>query len=208
MNIYACLIGWKGNCKGSAERIQVSAEKEVKVVKKFLVGFLVIFGVYLYFQGKSEGMEKSMNQIGYVDSEEAKQMKEIIVEEARKVDLPEWIPLTIAEHESRLNPRSVGDNGTSFGLFQLHRGGGLAPDHLTDEQLKDPRINAQIAMPHLKKGYDRGVQQGLTDFALLKYVANTSGWPGNLGPEWTDENMNYNVGLEEVYYRNKGLIKE
>jgi len=114
--------------------------------------------MYLYFQGESEGMERLMNQTSYVDSEEAKQMKQIITEEAKKVNLPEWIPLTIAEHESRLNPRSVGDNGTSFGLFQLHRGGGLAPDHLTDEQLKDPRTNAQIAMPHLMKGYKRGLR--------------------------------------------------
>ncbi|MGQ0418457.1 AMP-binding enzyme, partial [Bacillus sp. HC-TM] len=29
--------------------------------------------------------------------------------------------------------------------------------------------------------YKRGVQKGLTDFALLKYIANTSGWPGDLG---------------------------
>lgn len=198
-----------GNCKGKkAERGQISAEKEVVVVKKFFVGFLVVLGVYLYFQGKSEGMGKLVNETSYVDSEEAKQMKQIIIEEAKKVNLPEWIPLTIAEHESRLNPRNVGDNGTSFGLFQLHRGGGLAPDHLTDEELKDPRTNAQIAMPHLMKGYKRGVQKGLTDFALLKYVANTSGWPGNLGPEWTDNNMKYNIGLEDVYYRNKGVIKE
>lgn len=149
-----------GNCKGKkAERGQISAEKEVEVVKKFFVGFLVVLGVYLYFQGKSEGMGKLVNETSYVDSEEAKQMKQIIIEEAKKVNLPEWIPLTIAEHESRLNPRSVGDNGTSFGLFQLHRGGGLAPDHLTDDELKDPRTNAQIAMPHLMKGYKRGVQK-------------------------------------------------
>ena len=198
-----------GNCKGKkAERGQISAEKEVEVVKKFFVGFLVVLGVYLYFQGKSEGMDKLVNGTSYVDSEEAKQMKQIIIEEAKKVNLPEWIPLAIAEHESRLNPRSVGDNGTSFGLFQLHRGGGLAPEHLTDDELKDPRTNAQIAMPHLMKGYKRGVQKGLTDFALLKYIANTSGWPGTLGPEWTDNNMKYNIGLEDVYYRNKGVIKE
>lgn len=198
-----------GNCKGKkAERGQISAEKEVEVVKKFFVGFLVVLGVYLYFQGKSEGMDKLVNGTSYVDSEEAKQMKQIIIEEAKKVNLPEWIPLAIAKHESRLNPRSVGDNGTSFGLFQLHRGGGLAPEHLTDDELKDPRTNAQIAMPHLMKGYKRGVQKGLTDFALLKYIANTSGWPGNLGPEWTDNNMKYNIGLEDVYYRNKGVIKE
>ncbi len=81
-------------------------------MKKFFVGFLVVLGVYLYFQGKSEGMDKLVNGTSYVDSEEAKQMKQIIIEEAKKVNLPEWIPLAIAEHESRLNPRSVGDNGT------------------------------------------------------------------------------------------------
>ncbi|MEH7457429.1 transglycosylase SLT domain-containing protein [Bacillus sp. JJ1127] len=177
-------------------------------MKKFFVGFLVVLGIYLYFQGESEGMERVIKQASYVNPEEAKQMKQIITEEAKKVNLPEWIPLTIAEHESRLNPKSVGDNGTSFGLFQLHRGGGLAPDHFTDEQLKDPRTNAQIAMPHLAEGYKRGVQKGLTDFELLKYIANTSGWPGNLGPEWTDKNMKYNEGLKNVYYRNKGVVKE
>ena len=32
-------------------------------------------------------------------------------------------------------------------------------EHLTDDELKDPRTNAQIAMPHLMKGYKRGVQK-------------------------------------------------
>ncbi|MCQ6338058.1 invasion protein, partial [Bacillus cereus] len=78
-------------------------------------------------------------------------------------------------------------------------GGGLAPVHLSADELSDPRTNAQLAMPHLMIGYKRGVQIGLTDFALLKYIANTSGWPGNLGPEWTDNIMKYNIGLEDVY---------
>ncbi len=193
-------------CK--AERRQISAKEEVRYVKKFFVGFLIVVGIYTFFRGESEGMDRVINSTSYVDSEEAKQMKQIISEEAEKYNLPEWIPLTIAEHESRLNPRAVGDHGTSFGLFQLHRGGGIAPENVTDEQLKDPRINAQIAMPHLAKGYKRGVEKGLTEFELLKYIANTSGWPGNLGTEWTDKNMNYNIGLENAYYKNKGVMKE
>ncbi|MGQ0453533.1 transglycosylase SLT domain-containing protein, partial [Bacillus sp. SS-TM] len=52
-------------------------------MKKFFVGFLVVLGVYLYFQGKSEGMDKLVNGTSYVDSEEAKQMKPIIIEEAK-----------------------------------------------------------------------------------------------------------------------------
>ncbi|WP_242223247.1 transglycosylase SLT domain-containing protein [Bacillus cereus group sp. BfR-BA-01380] len=177
-------------------------------MKKFFVGFLVVLGVYMFFRGESEGTERAINQTSYVNSEEAKQMKQIINEEAKKCNIPEWIPLTIAEHESRLNPRTVGDHGTSFGLFQLHRGGGLAPENIPEEELKDPRKNAQIAMPHLAKGYKRGMEKGLTEFELLKYVANTSGWPGNLGTEWTDKNMKYNIGLENVYNKNKGVMKE
>ena len=53
-------------------------------MKKFFVGFLVVLGVYLYFQGKSEGMGKLVNETSYVDSEEAKQMKQIIIEEAKE----------------------------------------------------------------------------------------------------------------------------
>lgn len=182
----------------------ISAKKEVIVLKKFFVIFLVFLGIYMIFQNESEGIEKDQ----YLNSEEVEQVKQIIAEEAKKYNIPEWIPLTIAEHESGFNPRAVGDNGTSFGLFQLHRGGGLAPDHLTDEQLNDPRINAEIAMPHLARGYREGTEKGLTGFELLKYTANTTGWPGNLGTEWTDKNMEYNAGLEEVYYRNMGVMKE
>ncbi|MFD3449969.1 transglycosylase SLT domain-containing protein [Microbacteriaceae bacterium 4G12] len=177
-------------------------------MKKFFIGCLIAFGICVFFWSKLEGMERAIPQTSYLNSAEAKQMKQIISEEAKKYNLPEWIPLTIAEHESRLNPRAVGDKGTSFGLFQLHRGNGLAPDHITDEQLKDPRTNAQIAMPHLAKGYERGVKKGLTELELLKYVANTSGWPGNLGTEWTDKNMAYNTGLENVYNKNKSTMKE
>lgn len=192
----------------NAERGQISAKEEGIHMKKFFVGFLVVLGVYMFFRGESAGVGKPVNQMSYVDSEEAKQAKQVISEEAKKYNLPEWIPLTIAEHESRFNPRAIGDQGTSFGLFQLHRGGGLAPENLTDEELKDPRRNAEIAMPHLAKGYKRGMEKGLTEFELLKYVANTSGWPGTLGPEWTDKNMKYNIGLENVYYQNKGVMKE
>lgn len=53
------------------------------------------------------------------------------------------------------------------------------------------------------KSYERGVQKGLKDWELLKYVANTSGWPGNLGEDWTDKNTKYNVGLQQSYKQYK-----
>ncbi|MDM5155556.1 transglycosylase SLT domain-containing protein [Bacillus sp. DX1.1] len=130
---------------------------------------------------------------------EVQKVKETITHIAKQYDIPAWIPLSIAQHESGFNPNTVGDGGTSFGLFQLHRGG-LAPSHLTDEELKNPEVNTKIAVSHMADSYRKGVKQGLEGLELLRYVANTSGWPGNLGTKWTDENTKYNKGLAESFF--------
>lgn len=52
--------------------------------------------------------------------------------------------------ESGGNERAVGDNGTSFGLFQLHKGGMLTTAKLTPEQAFDPETNARVAVKSLK----------------------------------------------------------
>ena len=36
-----------------------------------------------------------------------------------------WQPIALAEGGGRINPFAVGDNNTSFGAFQLHKGGQL-----------------------------------------------------------------------------------
>ena len=48
-----------------------------------------------------------------------------VASKAKKYGVDPILALATAMHESRLNPRAVGDKGTSFGLFQLHRGGEL-----------------------------------------------------------------------------------
>jgi hypothetical protein len=54
----------------------------------------------------------------------------------------------VAWHESRWNPQAVGDNGTSFGLFQLHVGGELG--NLTPQEvMAEPALNAFIAVSRL-----------------------------------------------------------
>lgn len=45
------------------------------------------------------------------------------------------------------SPTSVGDQGTSLGLFQLHRGGELG--NLTQTQAFDPVTNAKVAVSHI-----------------------------------------------------------
>jgi cell wall-associated NlpC family hydrolase len=58
----------------------------------------------------------------------------------------------IAFHESSHDPRNIGDGGTSYGLFQLHRNGG-ALGSMSDAQARrylDPRLNTTFALDHLK----------------------------------------------------------
>ncbi|RFT61254.1 invasion protein [Bacillus clarus] len=134
----------------------------------------------------------------YEKQKEIKNNKLIIREISEQYGMPEWIPLSIADYETKFNRKAVGDKGTSFGLFQLHRGG-LAPAQLSEESLMDAKTNATIAVSNMVNAYERGVKKGLKNWELLKYVANKSGWPGNLGEDWTDNNTKYNVGLEKSY---------
>ena len=58
--------------------------------------------------------------------------------------VPRQLAIAIARVESGLNPRAVGDGGTSFGLYQLHQGGELGS--LTPSQAFDPYTNASVSL--------------------------------------------------------------
>lgn len=64
-----------------------------------------------------------------------------------------YLALATATAESNLDPHAKGDyvNGqpTSFGLYQLHRGGELG--NLTPEQAYDPRTNAEVALTEIAR---------------------------------------------------------
>lgn len=73
-----------------------------------------------------------------------------IVKVARELGVDPTLALADAQVESGFNAKSVGDNGTSFGLFQLHQGGEL--DSLKGSlankktQAFDPETNARVAL--------------------------------------------------------------
>lgn len=50
-----------------------------------------------------------------------------ILDAAKKYGVDDWVALSLAQGEGGLNYGSVGDNGTSFGPYQLHVGGALPP---------------------------------------------------------------------------------
>ena len=72
------------------------------------------------------------------------EIKQIIDQEARKLGVDPLLAEAVAQNESGGNPNAVGDNGTSFGLFQLHKGGELGS--LTPTQAFDPATNAHVAL--------------------------------------------------------------
>lgn len=59
------------------------------------------------------------------------------------------LALATAYQESGFRPTAVGDNGSSFGIYQLHRGGELGS--LTPEQAYDPTRNAQVSLGVVKQ---------------------------------------------------------
>jgi hypothetical protein len=68
----------------------------------------------------------------------------VIIASATAHGVDPYTAIACATAESALNPHAVGDNGTSFGLFQLHEGGELG--NLTREQAFDPKTNADVAL--------------------------------------------------------------
>lgn len=73
---------------------------------------------------------------------------EIIIATAQRLGVDPILALASAKVESGFNPKAVGDNGTSFGLYQLHEGGELG--NLTPQQAFDPSTNAAVALQQFK----------------------------------------------------------
>lgn len=67
--------------------------------------------------------------------------------------------------ESKGDNRAVGDHGTSFGLFQLHKGGMLTTAGLSKEQAMNPETNAKVALSNLAKVVKDGNYSSLGEAA-------------------------------------------
>lgn len=79
-----------------------------------------------------------------------------IVKAAKQAGVDPVQSLAIALEESGGNPRAVGDSGTSFGSYQLHKGGALGS--MTPQAAFDPYANAMAVLPAWAKvGGGRGL---------------------------------------------------
>lgn len=77
------------------------------------------------------------------------QIEDYIIYKAQKEALDVNLVLAIANCESGINPRAVGDSGRSYGIWQIH-----LPAHptITREQAMDPLWSTRWAMDHMSAG--------------------------------------------------------
>lgn len=108
---------------------------------------------------------------------------------ARQYGVPDSVWEDVAYQESGFNPKAVGDNGTSFGLFQLHEGGQLPQQYYNDPQaVFDPALNARLAMPAIARGYQQSGQVNTSSLTWWERFGAISGHPG--GPAGSPVNAN------------------
>lgn len=93
--------------------------------------------------------------VGAVDQGAAANAKVVAqVARERGVDPVAAVAMMLVESGGRAT--AVGDDGTSFGLFQLHEGGMLTAAGLTADQAFDPRTNASVALKSLRHEWEKG----------------------------------------------------
>lgn len=97
-----------------------------------------------------------------------------------------------AKAESGFNPRAVGDNGHSVGLFQMHdagAGAGLGAARY------DPEVQARIMVPRYVAAYNKYKAMGYTGPQLAAWVAAEAEHP--LG--WDNPNSAAHAGYRSAY---------
>jgi len=98
---------------------------------------------------QSKGAVMAAPVTGTAAAGDAKANAAIVAQVAREQGVDPVAAVAMMLVESGGNARSVGDGGTSFGLFQLHEGGMLTAAGLTSAQAFDPRTNATVSLKSL-----------------------------------------------------------
>ncbi len=103
----------------------------------------------------------------------------VIRTEAQRQGCPEYLAVGIAGAESGWDPNAVGDNGRSIGLFQLYLDGGQGSDYRDNpDALKDPKLNARIAIRPITVAAYAATIAGYAGERFIREVARRSGHPG------------------------------
>ncbi|HEY9677782.1 MAG TPA: transglycosylase SLT domain-containing protein [Drouetiella sp.] len=85
--------------------------------------------------------------------QQAMESARVVAEVAKRMGVDPVMAVAAMLVESGGNPRAVGDNGHSFGLFQLNYKGELAAAHLSPSQAFNAQTNAEVALSYFRKGH-------------------------------------------------------
>lgn len=107
---------------------------------------------------------------------------QVVKKVAKELGVDPVLAVAMMLVESGGNAKAVGDNGTSFGLFQLHKGGMLTSAGLTPEQAYNPETNARVSLKSLK------AYQAKKKYASPGHTAAASQRPAN--PEGYAQKVN------------------
>lgn len=115
-----------------------------------------------------------------------------IIQAASRYGVDPAAMIAIAMHESGLRANAVGDNGSSFGLFQLHQGGALGG--MSPKAALDALTNALVAAKALAGLGGRG----LTGSAAVSLLSRGFERPADPAGEIADAMSHYKQALSYI----------
>lgn len=129
----------------------------------------------------------------------ARDMQSMIFGIAKEEGVDPALALSVAQIESGFNPSAVGDNGNSFGLFQIHR-----PSHPDYKGGTDPEANARYGIRLLKRLLD--ANNGSVNKAIWAYNAGQGNVNKGIMPATTKNYLN-KVAQLAPQYRQSGITE-
>lgn len=129
----------------------------------------------------------------------ARDMQSMIFGIAEEEGVDPALALSIAQIESGFNPNAVGDNGNSFGLFQIHR-----PSHPDYKGGTEPEANARYGIRLFKRLLD--VNNGSVNKAIWAYNAGQGNVNKGILPATTKNYIN-RVAQLAPQYRQSGITE-
>lgn len=129
----------------------------------------------------------------------ARDMQSMIFGIAKEEGVDPALALSIAQIESGFNPNAVGDNGNSFGLFQIHK-----PSHPDYKGGTDPEANARYGIRLFKRLLD--ANNGSVNKAIWAYNAGQGNVNKGILPATTKNYIN-RVAQLAPQYRQSGITE-